>query len=310
MLYFKKRFSLLAIFSLLLTVSILAFQNCSRTTFSKLEDVPPDVVAKCNGGVCPEEGSCSMRMANTDLIEVRPVGKCTCSSGVKSAMDGSTLVCGEEVVCKNDEQRIGNRCEKFVCKTYQEILPQSDGSFNVPKRDVATGICYFTKMVNGSPIDPVTKQVMITQTRVTENIISSNHDATDGNIKPKNLGYKKISIKLNDKRSLKLVGPEKNDTSKLYVDNYFLIRMNSDSYTKAYGTRDASYRVSGLLFSDYILYNDKKVPLVNFVDGGTAHVDPIDITDQIRLGVLTDLHMHALDCGAGQFLNDIYLLLQ
>jgi hypothetical protein len=317
-----KKISLLVFVFFLCGVTALVFQNCSRASFSQKPVNDPGVGAKCLpgetlvGGQCvTEENSCSMRTANSDVIEVRRLGQCSCPAGTQSQMDGSTLVCGSENICKNDEYKVNGQCVVFQCKSYQEIVADSNGTLNVPLRNASTGICYYTKVINNVPGPSDSTQI-----RVSENILSRNHDdaALSGNIKPKNLGFKKLDILLSDKRALKLVGKEKTESSKLYIDNYFLVRMNSDSYLQAYGTRDASVDTKdqysnwygNAQFSDYILYNDRKVILNHFIEGGKAHVTPIDITGSVRIGVKTDLNVHALDCGADQYLEDVYLLLQ
>jgi hypothetical protein len=227
------------------------------------------------------------------------------------------LVCG--VKCESDQLLVNGKCEVFQCKSYQELTVNSSGVLNVPKRDISTGICYYTKVINTNVVNG---QDQYRQDRVTENIISRDHDAPNstyaGNIKPKNIGSKSLQILLNDMRSLKLVGKDKTNESKLYVDNYFLIRMNSDTYAHAYGTRDAGFDTkdqygnwyANSKYSDYILFNDKEVKLKHYIDGGTAYVPPIDITGEVKVGVQTDLHIHALDCGGGQHVDDVYLLLQ
>ncbi len=208
----------------------------------------------------------------------------------------------EKNKCENDEYFDENTkaCLVFQCKEYVELFGNTQ---NIPVRDYIKGTCYYVKTIT-APDSKI-------ETRSSLNIVSRNHDGA-GNITPKEIGTARFNLKLNDRRALKLVGPDKTLQSKILVDNYIFVRMNNDQSKLAYGTRDASYltgtETTG--FSDFIKYNDNDIPLVNFIDGGIAFIDPIEITSTFPVNQMSDLNIDALDCGAGQLLVDIYLLIQ
>lgn len=204
-------------------------------------------------------------------------------------------------VCSETDEYLNpatNECEVFKCATYEEI---SGSSISVPARDITTGKCYYTKI---APKYSNTLQ---------PSVLARNHGRASGtgiNLPPMIIGSKSFEVLLQGDRAVKLSASPTDISAPILVDNFILVRMNNDSFLRAYGTADSTIQLDNGSASNYILYKDIQVPFKSYEEGGTARISELNITGNLPVGVQSNMSVEALDCGGGQEIVPMYVVFQ
>ncbi|MBC7458864.1 MAG: hypothetical protein H7235_11325 [Bdellovibrionaceae bacterium] len=204
-------------------------------------------------------------------------------------------------VCSKTDEYLNpatNACEVFKCSTYEEI---SGSSISVPVRDITTGKCYYSK------IEPKYSNTL------EKTVLARNHGRASGtgiNLPPMIIGSKAFDVLLQGDRAVKLSASPTDISAPILVDNFILVRMNNDSFLRAYGTADSTIILEDGSISDYILYKDVKVPFKPYEAGGTASISELNITGKLPVGIQSNISVEALDCGGGQKIVPMYVVFQ
>lgn len=191
-----------------------------------------------------------------------------------------------------------NECEVFKCATYEEI---SGSSISVPPRDITTGKCYYSK------IEPKYSNTL------QKSVLARNHGRASGsgtNLPPMIIGSKTFDVLLQGDRAVKLSASPNDIAAPILVDNFILVRMNNDSFLRAYGTADSTIQLEDGSITNYILYKDAKVPFKSYEAGGVARISELNITGNLPVGVQSNISVEALDCGGGQQIIPMYVVFQ
>lgn len=204
-------------------------------------------------------------------------------------------------VCTKTDEYLNpatNACEVFKCSSYEEI---SGNSIVVPARDITTGKCYYSK------IQPKYSNTLQTS------VLARNHGRSSGtgtNLPPMIIGSKSFDVLLQGDRAVKLSASPTDISAPILVDNFILVRMNNDSFMRAYGTADSTIKLEDGSVTDYFLYKNIQVPFKAYEAGGTARISELNITGALPVGVQSNISVEALDCGAAQEIVPMYVVFQ
>lgn len=207
----------------------------------------------------------------------------------------------QERVCSKTDEYLNpatNACEVFKCASYEEI---SGSSISVPPRDITTGKCYYSK------IEPKYSNTL------QKSVLARNHGRSSGtgtNLPPMIIGSKSFDVLLKGDRAVKLSASPTDITAPILVDNFILVKMNNDSFIRAYGTADSTIQLEDGSATNYILYKDAKVQFKSYEAGGVARISELNITGNLPVGVQSNISVEALDCGAGQQIVPMYVVFQ
>ncbi len=272
-----KKSKVVVVLAAVCTVNIFLFQNCSKT--ASFSAVPLDKVHTTTDSD-GDRGPASVEEPVVVEPEVVQPVKRECT--------------------KTDEylNPATNECEVFKCATYEEI---SGSSISVPPRDITTGKCYYSK------IQPKYSNTL------QKSVLARNHGRSSGsgtNLPPMIIGSKTFDVLLQGDRAVKLSASPTDITAPILVDNFILVRMNNDSFIRAYGTADSTIQLEDGSATNYILYKDAKVQFKSYEAAGTARISELNITGNLPVGVQSNISVDALDCGGGQEIVPMYVVFQ
>jgi hypothetical protein len=199
----------------------------------------------------------------------------------------------------------GQTIPEFTCRKVQ-LLEKTD-SLTIAARD-ESGTCFAMKALSAF----ATSDSSLTS-KIDDDALANDHFNGFGSDRERKsflMDRLHLRFAFQGPRRILLSGAA-DDRTPILVDNYALVGIAPSSRNliardyRAYGTSDAAlFRTKGIHFKG------QNVPLTAFQGGGTASIQPLDITRYVEPGRDYQLDLRAEDCGGIRQLSEIYILFQ